>query len=329
MCQRSPGEKHSVCKVLAVETPAAHAGASATRCAATTEHSPHAMAGFATKLSSAGLVYKHFGREVVASLMGIPETHADVDTVYLKVYASFMEALDAIDNGEGHASSLGASACPLVQPDHHAKATSPPVLQSPWQHASQSAHAPSSPGPVLLQPAHGVTGHEMPRAPYIAGTCHRSGYASSTGPVCRHERAHPAWSALRRGYVTGSCRGLQRRRQPVRHGPAAALCERHRPVVARGLAQPALERRRERGRDRRGLCAGGQAHRARVCGCGGLHQQGAAHCVDGFPGAGGCAAPDATASRRCQDKVLLVHNRAASAACWAPCPVILQVTGYA
>ena len=46
-------------------------------------------------------MYKHFGREVIASLMGVPATHADAETVYLKVYGSFMEALDAIDNGEG------------------------------------------------------------------------------------------------------------------------------------------------------------------------------------------------------------------------------------
>ncbi|KAK9839664.1 hypothetical protein WJX81_004487 [Elliptochloris bilobata] len=55
--------------------------------------------GFSTKLSSAGLVYKHYGREVVASVMGLLPSHADTETVYLKLYRSFMEALDAIDNG--------------------------------------------------------------------------------------------------------------------------------------------------------------------------------------------------------------------------------------
>ena len=56
-------------------------------------------AGFHTKLSSAGLVYKHFGREIVAGLMGKPATDAAVETVYLAVYRQFMEAIDAIDNG--------------------------------------------------------------------------------------------------------------------------------------------------------------------------------------------------------------------------------------
>ena len=34
--------------------------------------------GFATKLSSAGLVYKHYGREIVAGAMGLPVDHPDV-----------------------------------------------------------------------------------------------------------------------------------------------------------------------------------------------------------------------------------------------------------
>lgn len=50
------------------------------------------------KLSSAGLVYKHFGREVIKALA--PSiADADVETVYQKVYTGFVEALDGIDNG--------------------------------------------------------------------------------------------------------------------------------------------------------------------------------------------------------------------------------------
>ena len=59
----------------------------------------HTPAGFTTKLSSAGLVYKHYGREIVAGIMGLSPDHADAQTVYLKVYKNFMEAIDAIDNG--------------------------------------------------------------------------------------------------------------------------------------------------------------------------------------------------------------------------------------
>lgn len=47
-------------------------------------------------------MYKHFGMEIVAGLMGKPVTDAAVQTVYLAVYRQFMEAIDAIDNGALH-----------------------------------------------------------------------------------------------------------------------------------------------------------------------------------------------------------------------------------
>ncbi|KAK2868047.1 hypothetical protein FQN49_003213 [Arthroderma sp. PD_2] len=52
-----------------------------------------------TKLSSAGLVYMHFGKAIVAQHMGLPTSHEDVDTIYTKLYGDFIEALDAHDNG--------------------------------------------------------------------------------------------------------------------------------------------------------------------------------------------------------------------------------------
>jgi uncharacterized UPF0160 family protein len=56
--------------------------------------------GFNTvKLSSAGLVYKHFGREIVASVMGAEASQEDIEAVYLHVYKGFMECIDAVDNG--------------------------------------------------------------------------------------------------------------------------------------------------------------------------------------------------------------------------------------
>ncbi|CCE89487.1 Myg1p TDEL_0A01550 [Torulaspora delbrueckii] len=51
-----------------------------------------------TKLSSAGLVYKHFGRDIIKSILGGPSKD-DVEILYLKVYKQFIEALDANDNG--------------------------------------------------------------------------------------------------------------------------------------------------------------------------------------------------------------------------------------
>lgn len=55
---------------------------------------------FKTKLSAAGLVYKHYGREILKTLK--PDALADaaaLEWVYVKVYEDFMEALDGIDNG--------------------------------------------------------------------------------------------------------------------------------------------------------------------------------------------------------------------------------------
>ncbi|GJV74640.1 UPF0160 protein-like protein [Tanacetum coccineum] len=70
--------------------------------------------GFTTKLSSAGLIYKHFGLEIIAKELQVDEGHPDVHRLFLAIYKSFMEwkvawggysddvpryAIDAIDNG--------------------------------------------------------------------------------------------------------------------------------------------------------------------------------------------------------------------------------------
>ncbi|KAL1957881.1 hypothetical protein VTO42DRAFT_5446 [Malbranchea cinnamomea] len=52
-----------------------------------------------TRLSSAGLVYLHFGKAIIAQHMSLPVDHEDVSTLYEKLYSDFIEALDAHDNG--------------------------------------------------------------------------------------------------------------------------------------------------------------------------------------------------------------------------------------
>jgi uncharacterized UPF0160 family protein len=54
---------------------------------------------FQTKLSSAGLVYKHFGQEVIANKTNIAAGDPKVIVLWLKMYKEFIEAIDAIDNG--------------------------------------------------------------------------------------------------------------------------------------------------------------------------------------------------------------------------------------
>ncbi|EEY64505.1 protein MYG1 [Phytophthora infestans T30-4] len=53
-----------------------------------------------TKLSSAGLVYKHFGREIIQHLAA-PTTldDATLDILHQKAYKNFVEHIDGIDNG--------------------------------------------------------------------------------------------------------------------------------------------------------------------------------------------------------------------------------------
>ncbi|KAI0134568.1 putative UPF0160 protein C27H6.8 [Xylariales sp. AK1849] len=55
--------------------------------------------GRPTKLSSAGLVYKHFGKAIIAQQLQKPEESEEVGILWNKIYESFVEALDAHDNG--------------------------------------------------------------------------------------------------------------------------------------------------------------------------------------------------------------------------------------
>ncbi|XP_005111711.1 MYG1 exonuclease [Aplysia californica] len=52
-----------------------------------------------TKLSSAGLVYLHFGMDVISKILGLPTSDPVTVTIYDKMYENFMEEIDAIDNG--------------------------------------------------------------------------------------------------------------------------------------------------------------------------------------------------------------------------------------
>jgi uncharacterized UPF0160 family protein len=55
--------------------------------------------GRSTKLSSAGLVYMHFGRAIIAQKLGVSEDADEVTILWNKIYEDFIEALDAHDNG--------------------------------------------------------------------------------------------------------------------------------------------------------------------------------------------------------------------------------------
>ncbi|XP_042067135.1 MYG1 protein C694.04c-like [Salvia splendens] len=57
--------------------------------------------GFNTKLSSAGLVYKHFGKEIIAKELQVDEDHPDVQRLFLAVYKNFMEVYKSSTRGAG------------------------------------------------------------------------------------------------------------------------------------------------------------------------------------------------------------------------------------
>jgi len=53
---------------------------------------------YKTKLSSAGLVYKHFGKEIISEIIQSKDVSV-LDLLYDKIYKEFIESIDANDNG--------------------------------------------------------------------------------------------------------------------------------------------------------------------------------------------------------------------------------------
>ena len=63
-----------------------------------------------TKLSSAGLVYKHFGKEIIANAVldnwGVTLDEGKLEKVYQKVYKKLILEVDALDNGVSEAENM-------------------------------------------------------------------------------------------------------------------------------------------------------------------------------------------------------------------------------
>ncbi|KFM59707.1 UPF0160 protein MYG1, mitochondrial, partial [Stegodyphus mimosarum] len=51
------------------------------------------------KLSSAGLVYYHFGHQIISKILELPEDSEEVNIIFSKIYENFIQEVDAIDNG--------------------------------------------------------------------------------------------------------------------------------------------------------------------------------------------------------------------------------------
>lgn len=52
------------------------------------------------KLSSAGLIYAHYGHEIIANMFGWAVEEKNTDIVFDKVYENFVKEIDGIDNGK-------------------------------------------------------------------------------------------------------------------------------------------------------------------------------------------------------------------------------------
>lgn len=70
------------------------------------------------KLSSAGLIYAHFGKRVIASVLNHqgPDT-ATVDAIFPQLYSCFVSEVDAIDNGTPISNETPKYAFLFVFPD--------------------------------------------------------------------------------------------------------------------------------------------------------------------------------------------------------------------
>ncbi|KAK5127649.1 hypothetical protein LTR85_006990 [Meristemomyces frigidus] len=55
--------------------------------------------GKQTKLSSAGLVWMHYGKRIINAVTGLDVQSADNELLYQKIYEEFVEAFDGNDNG--------------------------------------------------------------------------------------------------------------------------------------------------------------------------------------------------------------------------------------
>lgn len=67
---------------------------------------------YQTKLSSAGLVFKHFGKQIIQEILENKASEENIDILYEKVYKNFVEALDANDNGISQYDTKGTNIKP-------------------------------------------------------------------------------------------------------------------------------------------------------------------------------------------------------------------------
>ncbi|KAI8082382.1 metal-dependent protein hydrolase [Thamnidium elegans] len=148
-----------------------------------------------TKLSSAGLVYKHFGKEVVMNLLEKTEIDGDVEMLYEKTYHGFVEALDANDNG---ISAYPSNINPLYKESptslYHRVAKKNPTWNNPMSDAEIDARfieASDMAGAELEDYVLGLKNNWLPARSLVVEALDRAHEINASGRVIALERACP------------------------------------------------------------------------------------------------------------------------------------------
>ncbi|CEG68805.1 hypothetical protein RMATCC62417_04995 [Rhizopus microsporus] len=149
----------------------------------------------ATKLSSAGLVYKHFGREVVGSVLGSEVSAEDAEKIYLKTYDCFVEALDANDNG---ISAYPSSITPLFKESPTSLPSRVASLNPAWNQTATDADidacflkASEMAGTELIDYVTRLKSIWLPARTLVVEALDRADEVHSSGRVIALERACP------------------------------------------------------------------------------------------------------------------------------------------
>ncbi|KAK2513274.1 hypothetical protein Q9966_016181 [Columba livia] len=190
-----------------------------------------------TKLSSAGLVYCHFGSQILAGLLGQPEDGPVVTALYDKLYENFVEEIDAMDNGIAQAegepryavtTTLSARVAHL-----NPRWNDPPAGPRGGVQTGDGAGGERVPGAAALLPrrvAAGARAGGGGRAETLPGGRQRGGAGAAGGglslegarfpPGAGAGAAHPpsSWCFTPTARGSGGCRASPRGHTPSRAG---------------------------------------------------------------------------------------------------------------
>jgi len=146
---------------------------------------------FDTKLSSAGLVYLHFGRSVLDQL--IPEVSDDhKDIIYSRIYEYFMEEIDAVDNG------INATE---EKPKYHVTTTlggrvrdlNPPWNETKQDFDGQFEKAVAMVGEELVKRVNGMANVWLPALKIVKAAFEKRLDVDSSGQIVKFEQGGCPW----------------------------------------------------------------------------------------------------------------------------------------